>query len=69
VAVPFIFCVCLQDKYPWDVTRQIRLLRQYKTVGRVNDAYDRAIKVDTAEHSHYTRSLEWYQCLYDVLKV
>jgi hypothetical protein len=61
--------VCLQDKYPMDVTRQIRLLRQYKMIGRLNEAYDRAVKVDVADQPNYARSLEWFQCLYDILTV
>jgi hypothetical protein len=59
----------LQDKYPWDVTRQTRLMGQYKAAGRINDAYDRAIRVDVASHTAYSTSIEWHRCVCEILTV
>ncbi|KAI0239486.1 E3 SUMO-protein ligase RanBP2 [Lamellibrachia satsuma] len=53
-------------KHPRDVVLHMKLLRIYIDRGRVNEAYKHAL--DTERLRPYPDSLEWYQCLADILQ-
>ena len=52
------------------MTRHIRLMRHFKSTGRVVDAFDHVVKnIDTVSLPNFTRSLEWQQSMCDILAV
>ena len=65
-----LYSVCtLQEKHPWDVMRHIRLLRQYMSVGAVNEAYTRITTLSPAVQCSFAASLDWNRCVCDAFKV
>jgi len=56
-----------QKKHPRDVALHMKLLRLYIDQGRFNEAYAHAVATERLKP--YPESLEWYQCLVDVLQV
>ena len=59
----------MQEKNPWDVTRHIRLLRQYVTVGAVSEAYTRITMLSPSVRCSFATNLDWNRCICDVFKV
>jgi len=59
----------LQEKRPWDVMRQIRLLRQYMSTGAVNEAYTHIMNLSSSVQCSFATSLDWNRCTSDVFKV
>ena len=59
----------LQEKRPWDVVRQIRLLRQYMSVGAVNEAYTHIMSLSQAIQGSFAADIDWNRCACDVFRV
>jgi len=61
--------VWLQEKHPWDVGRRIRLLRQYLSVGAVNEAFVHITSLSPLIQHSFAADTDWNRCICDTFRV
>jgi len=59
----------LQEKHPWDVGRRIRLLRQYMSMGAINEAYVHIMSLSPSIQHSFAADFDWNKCICDAFKV